>query len=135
MLLVLLLFAQALPLPQAPNPTLTPGALCSPLDPDFGHRAYPAKLPLCKRHVTKSKERAVLKAYGLPYPTPGAALDHRIPLCAGGSNAAENLWPEPKKPSLDKDKLERRLCGQLRQGTITQVEALRALGVSPSLAR
>lgn len=41
---------------------------------------------------------------------PGWVRDHRVPLCAGGPDAVENLQWEATDQSYVKDVLERRLC-------------------------
>jgi hypothetical protein len=66
------------------------------------------------------RSQAVLRAYGPPQRGPGPGhttgpcpqflLDHRYPLCAGGTDTVANLVWQPKDLSYDKDRLERELC-------------------------
>jgi hypothetical protein len=110
------------------SPGLTPGALCAPGDPDFRRFAYAGHVALCHRHLTSRVKIAVARAYGVPRRLwPSVEFDHFIPLCAGGSNAATNVWPEPLAAAKRKDQLEDRLCGELRAGTITQAQAVAQL--------
>jgi hypothetical protein len=63
---------------------------------------------------------AVLRAYRQAHPCPSTGhttgpcpqflLDHRYPLCAGGTDTVANLVWQPKDLSYDKDRLERELC-------------------------
>lgn len=107
--------------------SLTPGHLCSKADPDYTHHSA-AGYPLCKRHVTPAIRRTVFALYGIPKPRwRDYELDHYIPLCAGGSNAPANLWPEPLAHAARKDRLEARLCSLLRRAAITQSAALAQL--------
>lgn len=56
---------------------------------------------------------------GYPKGRPGFVVDHRIPLCAGGIDAENNLRWEAVKESYVKDYYERQLCRELqRQGFI-----------------
>ena len=70
----------------------------------------------------KAMRRALLDAYDVP----GAGeIDHLIPLCAGGTNNAANLWPQ-QVGVKQKDKLEAAVCRAICAGTVTP-EAGRAV--------
>jgi hypothetical protein len=111
-----------------PNPTLTPGAICTASDPDFDGFRYPEHVAHCKRHVTAQMKREIGQAYGIdPTDFSSYEFDHLYPLGIGGSNAPQNIWPEPKEQADEKDKLENQLYQKLRRGTITQRETLRQI--------
>lgn len=112
-----------------PDPVLTPGALCTPDDPDFDGRRYAEGVPHCRRHVTAAERDAVAKAYGVAKQDYHLyEFDHRIELAAGGSNARENLWPQILVPDAhDKDRLEEQTFVAMRAGTMTQAEAVNRL--------
>lgn len=108
------------------DPHLTPGALCSTTDRDFDHMAA-GGFAVCHRSVSTSKKHRVLARYGVPWAVRAHyEVDHLVPLCAGGSNAVQNLWPEPVEDAARKDRLENAVCARLRRGTTTQREAVRA---------
>lgn len=77
-----------------------------------------------RRHVTKAVRRQVLAAYGFA-PRGDYEIDHLIPLELGGSNAAENLWPEPSPGFRDKDRVENRLHRLVCSGRMSLSEAQR----------
>jgi hypothetical protein len=72
------------------------------------------------RSVSVSDKRAVYAEYGLAYPQAARTYecDHFIPLCLGGSNSTENLWPEPHPEYHWKDGLEVYLWREVRAGRI-----------------
>ena len=93
--------------PIYPDPELTPGAVMSVSKNEVCVPGY-AKLA---RDVSKKDREAVFERYGIDFNQPRGAyeVDHFIPLALGGSNAVENLWPQPRNPEPgfpDKDKLE-----------------------------
>jgi len=51
-------------------------------------------------------------------------IDHRIPLAIGGDNAPTNLWPLWKPEARRKARFELQLYLQLRDGEISQVDAI-----------
>lgn len=114
----------ALLLALALDPVLTPGRLCSQADPDFDHVSV-GGFAVCKRHVTPTVRRTVFARYGIPRGRwRDYELDHLVPLCAGGSNAVENLWPEPLAHAAKKDRLEAKVCSLLRARRVEQEAAL-----------
>jgi hypothetical protein len=81
------------------------------------------------RHWTRERDDRILQRDGLPPgPHPNYEVDHRVPLCLGGSDDDANLWAQPRR-SIEpvwnaerKDELEARLCqlvcsGQLDLGS------------------
>ncbi len=51
-------------------------------------------------------------------------IDHLIPLCIGGSNETENLWPQHKSIFVHTDIIEQRLCDLMIAGKMLQAEAI-----------
>jgi hypothetical protein len=51
-------------------------------------------------------------------------IDHYIPLCMGGSNEADNLWPQHKSVYAATDPIEQRLCELLASGEMRRAEAV-----------
>ncbi len=51
-------------------------------------------------------------------------IDHYIPLCAGGSNERENLWPQHVSVYTITDPLEPLICGKMSAGRLTQAKAV-----------
>lgn len=114
-----------------PDSSITPGKLCTTADPDFDEARYAERIAHCRRHVTPSMKREVAARYGVPQSDWSLyEFDHLIPLAIGGGNSLENLWPEPDADNQgegSKDKLEMRLYLQMRDGKITQAEAVRQI--------
>jgi hypothetical protein len=108
-----------------PNPSLTPGAICTANDPNFDGYVYAESIPHCRRNFSDSKKSIVAKAYGVPRSDWSQyEFDHLIPLCAGGSNDLKNVWPEPIDHAHRKDVVENEVCDGMRAGTMTQQEAI-----------
>lgn len=109
-----------------PNAQLTPGVLCTPSDPDFKGYDYPSKVPRCNRNIGNPEKAEVAKNYGnIPAPEwVKYEFDHFMPLCAGGSNNSQNLWPQPIAEAKQKDVIEVQVCTALKAGTMTQSQAL-----------
>lgn len=109
-----------------PDPSITPGALCTSRDPDFMDYDYPSHVARCKRHVNTNEKEAVAKAYGgIPKSQwKKYEFDHLIPLCAGGANTPDNLWPQPIDEAKDKDQIEDQVCQALKNGQMSQQQAV-----------
>lgn len=51
-------------------------------------------------------------------------IDHLIPLCAGGSNEQDNLWPQHKTVYVKTDRIEESLCRLMASGHMSQAKAI-----------
>lgn len=79
-----------------------------------------------RRHVSEATKRAVLASYGVPWSARGGyEVDHRVPLCAGGSNDVANLWAQPSPGYEAKDRVEAHVCRAICAGTMTAEEGQR----------
>lgn len=116
-----------------PDYSYTPGHLCSPDDPNFKEYRYAEHIPYCNRVVTQQMKQEISAHYGvLQSAWSGYEFDHLIPLAVGGDSSIDNLWPQPHAPgtpdgSEGKDKLELQLYLQMRDGKITQAEAVKQI--------
>lgn len=113
--------------PTEPNPSLTPGALCD----HPNEKRYPEGIDYCKRNVDGSEKAKVMSMYDsrLGYKTRSLPreqfkIDHYIPLCAGGANKFENLWPQHKSVYEITDPLEQVICEKMAQGKLMQKAAI-----------
>jgi hypothetical protein len=111
--------------PRSPNLSVTPGALCS----TPSEYRYPEKIAYCEREVNMWNKELVFITYRkIGYSLSGERsqykIDHFIPLCAGGSNDIENLWPQYYTISARTDDLETVGCRVLSKGKITQKELI-----------
>jgi hypothetical protein len=124
------LTAQAAAYPTQPT-GVTPGALCS--EPDT-HR-YPEQIPYCERDVDSKMKKAVIKLYMAEVPgflitietRHEYKIDHYIPLCMGGANVVENLWPQHMSVYQYTDILEMEICKELEAGTVSQTVAVKKI--------
>jgi hypothetical protein len=108
-----------------PDPMLTPGKLCTPEDPNFLEFRYKEHIPYCQRNVPTAVRNGVANAYGVPVASlKNYEMDHFLPLSAGGSDDATNLWPQPHELALEKDMLELEVFDGMNAGTMTQAEAI-----------
>lgn len=114
--------------PQRPDPVMTPGELCSKQDPDYEKLRYKARVPYCRRNVSSTLKHAIYDLYNVP-PSKrrNYTIDHFIPLSIGGSNNAENLWPEHKKIKELRLNLELDVFLELKAGNISQEQAVRRI--------
>lgn len=109
----------------APDEELTPGTLCTDQHPDFDGYRYAEQIPHCRRNVSTSRKNRVYAEYGIPAEERGAyEIDHRISLAIGGDNSMTNLWPLIDAEARRKARVEEQLYLDLRDGTITQAEAI-----------
>src|SRR5690554_5338504 len=108
--------------PLHPDPRLTPGSFC---DEPVEYR-YPEQIAYCGRDVSTHLKNNIFELYrnNFGHRFPGERLDykidHFIPLCAGGSNEADNLWPQHISISQATDPIEALGCEKLAKGYITQ---------------
>ncbi len=115
--------------PMGPEAGLTPGSLCDRPD-EF---RYPERIPYCNRDVDGSLKQDVFQeyrnnGYGLnPRNRQDYKIDHLIPLCAGGSNRENNLWPQHKSIYMQTDDLEAVGCEKLKVGKIKQAALIKLI--------
>lgn len=110
-----------------PDPSLTPGKLCTVDDRDFSYFRYPEGIPYCERNLSYQEKMRIVESYGIPRSERRHyELDHFIPLSSGGSNHPDNIWPQPRTPkdNEDKNKLAFYMYLALKNGKITQEEAV-----------
>ena len=108
--------------PTSPNSELTPGSLCQSTK-----LRYAERIPYCKRDVSREMKQKVFQIYRSklgfrldPAKRGEFKIDHLIPLCAGGSNNKNNLWPQHQTLYLKTDPLEHTGCEKLANGKIKQ---------------
>lgn len=113
--------------PQGPAKELTPGALCEKPD----QRRYPERIAYCRRDVDVSTKEEVVSEYDSRFGYRIAQIgrdhfkiDHYIPLCMGGGNDIDNLWPQHLSISAVTDKLEEQACNQMSRGKLLQARAV-----------
>lgn len=113
--------------PTNPDPTLTPGDLCTR---PSGYR-YPERIAYCERNVSSGRKRQIIEDYNqkLGFEIKRSdrqqfKIDHLIPLCAGGSNDDQNLWPQHKTVYEITDPLEGILCEKMAAGKLLQERAV-----------
>jgi hypothetical protein len=104
---------------------LTPGTLCTSSDPNFDGLRYEEQIAHCRRNVPSSEKNAIAAAYGIPHNEFSSyEFDHYIPLSIGGSDDITNIWPQPRDEASDKDKVEEQVYDGMKNGTMTQAEAI-----------
>jgi len=115
------------PYPDGPDGRLTPGSLCEAPD-SF---RYPERVKYCERRVESSEKNSIIATYDMELgyairqlPRADFKIDHLIPLCAGGSNHRDNLWPQHKSVYTRTDPLEPLLCDAMAKGKLKQAEAM-----------
>lgn len=113
--------------PQGPDPRVTPGSLCTTPD---SYR-YPEHIAYCDRNVSTGEKKKVIAIYNqqLGYNiAPGDRsqfkIDHFIPLCMGGSNNEDNLWPQHSSVYTITDPLEPLACQKMADGKLEQARAV-----------
>jgi hypothetical protein len=108
--------------PKGPDGHLTPGSLCD----HASEYRYPEHIAYCERDVSRTQKQVVFEDYrGLGYRfdprnRSNFKIDHYIPLCAGGSNHPDNLWPQHVSIYKVTDPIEALGCEKLKEGRITQ---------------
>ncbi len=120
--------ATDLAFPHVPNEKLTPGEFCTRQDPDYLGDAYPEKIAKCDRDVIYATKQKVYDLYSVKQSCRvNYTIDHFIPLSIGGNNEIGNLWPEHKAVKALRQNLELNLFQELRDGKISQAEAVRRI--------
>jgi hypothetical protein len=124
------LFAFGAEFPRTPDLRLTPGSLCDRPD---SYR-YKERIAYCERDsMDPSIKNDVFEEYrhkGFrlnPADRYDYKIDHLIPLCAGGSNLENNLWPQHKTIYQETDPLEALGCEKLKIGKITQADLVKKI--------
>jgi hypothetical protein len=114
-----------------PDASYTPGHLCTASDPNFEEYRYAEHIPYCRRDVTRAMKVEIAAHYGVPESDwSGYEFDHLIPLAIGGDSSIDNVWPQPHgfpDGSNGKDKLEYQLYLQMKDGSITQAQAVKEI--------
>lgn len=113
--------------PMGPNPQTTPGDLCSK---PTSYR-YPEKIKYCDRNVESSFKNEIIQMYDRQFgysigrmQRSQFKIDHYIPLCAGGSNELQNLWPQHVSVYTITDPLEPLICEKMAAGRLSQAKAV-----------
>lgn len=113
--------------PLGPDSRATPGELC---DHPTSYR-YAERIKYCERNVDSSLKAEVIRDYDSEFGYRIESMnrmqfkiDHYIPLCMGGSNNQENLWPQHESVYSVTDPLEGELCMAMSEGRMLQVEAV-----------
>ncbi len=116
--------------PDGPNPVKTPGSICT----DSPVKRYKEQITYCERDVSSDLKRSLIVMYDreLGYHIATMSrndfkIDHFIPLSIGGSNEAENLWPQHKSVYQVTDPLEHLLGQKISEGRIKQADAIRVV--------
>jgi hypothetical protein len=106
---------------------MTPGSLCR----SASEMRYPERIKYCDRDVARETKSQIFVTYDreFGYETTRMErttfkIDHLIPLCLGGSNDTDNLWPQHESIYQNTDPLEPFLCEVLASGRIKQLEAV-----------
>lgn len=113
---------------KSPLIDLTPGVLCQHAD---SYR-YPEHVAYCERDVDNVVKWKVIELYmekmpGLKINGQNRSqykIDHFIPLCMGGANDIQNLWPQHMSVFKVTDIVELDLCKKLESAEITQAQAV-----------
>ena len=115
--------------PTAPDARLTTGSLCSaPIE-----YRYSEQIPYCGRDVDTVTKNEIFVAYRrLGYTLPSGTradykIDHYIPLCMGGSNQTNNLWPQHMSIYAKTDSLETAICEKMKAGRMTQAAGVKMI--------
>lgn len=113
--------------PTHPDAEMTPGKLCT----NGTVRRYPEGIAYCTRNVERDLKAEIFKAYDseLGFETRQMnrgdfKIDHYIPLCAGGANSIENLWPQHRSVYEITDPMEPLVCQKMSEGVLKQAEAI-----------
>lgn len=115
--------------PTAPDSRLTTGTLC---DVPVEYR-YSEQIKYCGRDVATETKNEIFVAYRrLGYLLPSGSrkdykIDHYVPLCMGGSNRTNNLWPQHVSIFTQTDSLEEAICAKMKEGRMLQVDAVKMI--------
>lgn len=128
-LFALTALAQAASYPLRPDRRLTPGSFCNlPIE-----YRYQERIPYCGRDVSTELKNEIFADYrrlGFALDSAYRAdykIDHYIPLCLGGSNQKNNLWPQHASVFGITDDIEALVCEKLQKNKINHNNAVRLL--------
>ncbi len=113
--------------PIGPDATMTPGALCTS---PTAYR-YAEHIPYCNRNVDSGTKQDIIHQYDVTFgyriesmDRQKFKIDHFIPLCAGGANSTDNLWPQNEAVYALTDPLEAIVCQKMSEGRLLQRDAI-----------
>ena len=116
--------------PLVPNESQTPGRLCS----TPSELRYPEQIAYCSRKVDSYLKNTIIAKYDALFGFEISSMrredfkiDHLIPLCAGGANSEENLWPQHKSVFAVTDPMEPVICQKMAEGKIRQAQAVKLI--------
>jgi hypothetical protein len=116
--------------PTHPDFSITPGSLCAHAD----ELRYPEHINYCNRNVDRDTKAEIFKVYDrkLGFHTTEMdrnqfKIDHLIPLCMGGSNHSNNLWPQHQDVYAFTDPVEPYLCDLMSVGRLKQADGIRII--------
>ncbi len=115
--------------PRGPVPSVTPGRLCDRPD---AYR-YAERIPYSNRDVNPMLKEMIFREYRSlgfrldPKRREDFKIDHLVPLCAGGSNEEDNLWPQHVTIFSQTDTLESLGCEKLKLGKIRQAQLVQLI--------
>lgn len=119
-----------------PDPALTPGTAATSDEQDVCSTEGGT---YSQRHRLSQNERVkrqVLARYGVPWEDRDKYEDdHAVPLCAGGSDAVGNRWPQPRFGAWNaalKDRLEALACHQLCTAHKIQIDEAQGWFIAPA---
>jgi hypothetical protein len=113
--------------PTRPDKTLTPGVVEDVTSAVVCYRGYSEahRRPFGAPGEYERYVR-VMNAYGLAKASwHSYQMDHLVPLCLGGADVEQNLWPQPLEEAHQKDRLEVKACRQVCAGERDLGEAQR----------
>lgn len=123
-------FANQAKFPTSPNLSETPGKLCA----RSNKYRYPEHVLYCERNVDSYTKKAIIKKYDSLFGYQIGSMnrtdfkiDHLIPLCAGGANDNENLWPQHKSVYMITDPIEPLICQKMLEGKLLQKNAVKII--------
>lgn len=116
--------------PRSPNLEMTPGTVCK----NASYQRYPERINYCNRDVEPELKAEIFVHYDnelgfktRTFPRGQFKIDHLIPLCLGGGNDEENLWPQHESIFRYTDPIEPYLCSLLGEGKLKQAEAIQII--------
>lgn len=120
-------FSQEEKFPKGPDSILTPGVLCNRPD----SQRYKEQINYCERSVDSQTKKEIIATYDRErnfqirqMQRSQFKIDHYIPLCMGGANERDNLWPQHQSIYDVTDPLEPVLCEKMAEGKLLQRDAV-----------